>query len=85
MACGVPCVVTNVGDSALIVGESGMVVPPREPHALADGWIKLLLDMSREKRQQLGLAARQRIIKRYDLGKIVDQYQRLYKSLVTAS
>lgn len=83
MACGVPCVVTDVGDSAIIVGETGVVVPPKDPQALAAGWSQLLLDMSREERLQLGFAARQRILERYSLGKIVEQYERLYKSLVT--
>jgi glycosyltransferase involved in cell wall biosynthesis len=82
MACGVPCVVTDVGDSAIIVGKTGVVVPPKNPQALAGGWIKLLLDMSQEERLQLGLAARQWIMERYSLGKIVAQYERLYESLV---
>jgi len=82
MAFFLLCMITDVGDSAFIVGETGVVVPPRDPQALANGWAKLLMDISREEHQQLGLAARQRIIERYDLGKIADQYQRLYESLV---
>ena len=37
MACGVTCVVTGAGDSAALVGETGIVVPPGDPHALAEG------------------------------------------------
>ena len=35
MACGTPCIVTNVGDSALVVGKNGWVVPPKNSHKLA--------------------------------------------------
>jgi len=42
MACGVPCVVTDVGDSALIVGDSGSVVPPSMPDALCEGFRLML-------------------------------------------
>jgi glycosyltransferase involved in cell wall biosynthesis len=43
MACGVPCVVTDVGDSAKLVGETGIVVPSEEPVLLADALNTLLV------------------------------------------
>jgi glycosyltransferase involved in cell wall biosynthesis len=48
MACGTPCVVTDVGNSVRIVGDLGEVVPPRNPAALADAIERLLARVERE-------------------------------------
>lgn len=42
MACGVPCVATDAGDSAFIVSAKGIVVPPQNPQALANGLMQML-------------------------------------------
>ncbi len=80
MACGVPCVVTDVGDSALIVGPFGKVVPPRDPAALAQACLSLFA-LSPEERHRLGQAARGRIAQLFDLDVIVSRYERLYEEL----
>ncbi|MGC2743994.1 MAG: glycosyltransferase [Candidatus Angelobacter sp.] len=77
MACGVPCAVTDVGDSAYIVGDTGLVSPPREPEALADAIVRLI-DIGRIGRQQLGAKARRRIETEFGLPAIVQRYEDIY-------
>ncbi|MFP4169295.1 MAG: glycosyltransferase family 4 protein [Desulfonatronovibrionaceae bacterium] len=83
MACEVPCVATNVGDSAEIVGDTGRVVPPRDPETLAMA-IKELIDMETEGRTELGKRARQRVEERFELGKVVRQYEDMYRLVCEA-
>ncbi len=77
MACGVPCAVTDVGDSAYIVAESGFVAPPRAPQALANAVIRLI-DMGSSGRQRLGTKARQRVEVEFSLPAIAQRYENLY-------
>jgi glycosyltransferase involved in cell wall biosynthesis len=77
MACGVPCVITDVGDSSLIVGELGLVVPPKQSQALAEAW-RMLIDIGQAGRAKLGVMARCHIKDHYSLPAIVARYEQLY-------
>jgi glycosyltransferase involved in cell wall biosynthesis len=80
MACGVPCVVTDVGDSARIVADTGRVVPPANPGALADAW-REMLDLGEEGRRALGRQARARVVQHYGLDAVVRQYEMFYEQI----
>lgn len=82
MACGVPCVATDVGDSADIIGDTGIAVPPRDPASFGDAVVRLL-SMPDDARRALGAAARIRVQLRYALEDVVTQYDALYESLRT--
>lgn len=77
MACGVPCVVTDVGDSAYIVGNTGIVVPVGDNVALAAAWHEIL-SMAKENRIGLGTLARRRIAENFEIISIVRQFEGLY-------
>ncbi|GAX92060.1 glycosyltransferase [Effusibacillus lacus] len=64
MACGVPCVVTEVGDSARIVGDTGVVVPPKSPDQLAEG-LKAMLNRLDGNRADISRKVRERIVSEF--------------------
>jgi len=84
MCCNIPCVVTDVGDSAWLVGQTGRVVLPRDPNALAAAW-KSLVYLGSDGRHALGLLARERIIHHFSLDLIAAQYTNLYLRLTNYS
>lgn len=84
MACGVPCVVTNVGDSAYLVGDTGLAVPARNPEALAQA-ICQLIEAGPAMRKQLGIAARRRVENEFSLPAIARQYEDLYRECIEGS
>jgi len=81
MSCGIPCVVTDVGDSAWLVGDSGMVVPPRNHGALCEAWLKMI-EMGSVKRRGLGEKARKRIEDHFSIQMIVNKYEQLYEEQI---
>lgn len=81
MACGVPCVVTDVGDSARMVESSGRVAPARNAPALADKILEML-SLTAVERSALGEAARQRVSSHYELSKIAAQYEATWREMI---
>jgi glycosyltransferase involved in cell wall biosynthesis len=80
MACGTPCVVTNVGDSGLLIDTTGEVVAPGDPNALAEAWGRLI-EAGPEERCRLGMAARRRVQRHFSLATAVERYQAIYAQL----
>lgn len=81
MSCGVPCVVTNVGDTADVVGDTGWVVAPDDIDGLAKS-LQCLVDAGPQSRQRLGELARRRVIERFSLDAVVEQYHDLYSQVL---
>lgn len=80
MACGLPAVATDVGDARRIVGDTGMIVPPRDPEALAAA-IRRLLDEPAETRVSRSGAARQRVVEEFSMARLIGAYDAFYASL----
>jgi glycosyltransferase involved in cell wall biosynthesis len=81
MACGVPCVATDVGDSALMLGPAGRIVPAGDTLALAEG-LNEVLGMDVAERARLGEIGRRRVREMFDLDAVTRRYEALYETLV---
>lgn len=80
MACGVPCVATDVGDTALIVGQAGRIVQPGNMQEMADQIISILR-LDDKDRAILSKHARRRIVENFEIGHVAEQFHKLYRSV----
>lgn len=83
IACGLPCAVTDAGDSGAVVGDAGHVVPVGDPAALGDA-IAALLALPAEERRALGGRARARAERHFGLPAVVARYEALYEARARA-
>ena len=81
MACGLPCVVTDVGDSAAIAGDAGTVVPPSSPAAFADAVQRQIERLPAHDPS----VPRARIVDSFSLAAMVDRTLGVFRSLVRSA
>ncbi|ERN41744.1 glycosyltransferase [Rubidibacter lacunae KORDI 51-2] len=84
MACGVPCTVTDVGDAGVMVADTGRVVPPKNPNALAAAWSELI-ELGADGRALLGARARARVQEHFALPAVTAQYEQIYTQAMASS
>jgi glycosyltransferase involved in cell wall biosynthesis len=84
MACGVPCVATNVGDTATLVGNAGRIVPREDAEALGAG-LTSVLALSKDERMNLGELARHRIQSLFSIKSTWQQYEQAYGSTLNGA
>lgn len=82
MAMGLPAAVTDVGDAAFVVADTGVVVPKEDPAALADG-LKRLIAMPAVARAGLGLRAKERIYAEFTIERTRERFESIYRSMAT--
>ncbi|MBS0425561.1 MAG: glycosyltransferase [Proteobacteria bacterium] len=82
MACGTPCVVTKVGDAPLIVGETGCVVIPNNPSALAQAIEQMLLAIESPQGGEMMQACRNRIVEHFNINRMVTLYRNIWSKYV---
>jgi glycosyltransferase involved in cell wall biosynthesis len=78
MACGLPCIVTDVGDSAWIVGDTGVIVPPKNPQALANA-IKQMIEKIDDRNQE---SIRQRILNQFSVPELAKKTEAVFFQLL---
>jgi glycosyltransferase involved in cell wall biosynthesis len=81
MSTGIACVVTDVGDSAKLADDSGVVVPPGDADALENG-LCTLIEAGAEARNRLGSMGRERIVASYGVNVMIGAYEQLYSNLL---
>ena len=82
MAMGLPCVVTDVGDSALLVSDTGVVVPKEDSPALAAG-LQQIINLPAAQRIAMGQRARQIVVSKYSLASASAAFESVYKAVLS--
>jgi glycosyltransferase involved in cell wall biosynthesis len=84
MSVGTPCIATEVGDTANIIGSAGIIVPHSNSKKTAEAIINFL-KLNNKQLELLGQKAKERIRDNYSLNSCINQYEQLYSSILANS
>ncbi len=82
MAMGLPCIATDVGDTAFLVGDTAIVVPPQNEQALAEGLLQVIA-LSAKQREQMGQQAKERVRSEFSIEKARARFEAVYKEVMS--
>ena len=82
MLMGLPCVATDVGDTAILTGDTVILVSPQDEQSLASGILRVL-DLSNEKRYQMGQRAKLHVMNEFSIEKTRERFEVLYREILS--
>ena len=84
MCCGIPCIATDIGDCGSIIGDTGIVVPPRNVEKLTAA-VTELVSMSGNRRSELALRARERVAAKFSMESVASRYEKEWLRATSAA
>jgi glycosyltransferase involved in cell wall biosynthesis len=83
MACGIPCITTDVGDASFIVSNTGFVVPVKDPESMSEKIIKILHEKENDTIgwENRKLKVRERIVENFSIEKMIKNYEMIWNDI----
>jgi len=81
MAMGLPCVTTDVGDAAMLLADTGVVVPKEDSAALAQG-VERLLALDQDALHALGMRAKARVEAKFSMARARERFEAIYRQVL---
>jgi glycosyltransferase involved in cell wall biosynthesis len=81
MAMALPCVTADVGDAALLLADTGVVVPSGDPAALAHG-IGQVLSLDPDARCAMGMRSKERVVSEYSIARARERFEEIYRQVL---
>jgi glycosyltransferase involved in cell wall biosynthesis len=84
MAMALPFVATDVGDTAILAGDTAILVPPQNEHALAHGLLEVLA-LPEKQRERMGQRAKERVMSEFSMEKARSRFEAVYQGIISKS